>query len=814
MRWLGLVVLVACGAAQSAAPMTNALPLPSITRAGVLGNGLRYVVIHAPTPAITIRIAAGSLGDADGRTGAAYVLPRVLAAHVAGERAMSAYTVPDETFVFSTGERADYRRDLPAFRAWLDEPISAATVARIRATAPEPQRDPFGASALALEAEISGTRLAERPVFGLDADRVHLTAADLAAFRTRWYVPRAITIVVQGPWAPSDVVDEIERDFGALPDGALPIVAPLRTGPHDAIRVGEADAHSPDRITLTFLRKRLPLATRGDLRAAATRAILDELLRRRLAGGWNVDTNRHPLEVAQTNLVGWALTHDLTTLRIEVETRVDPLLVIAHLASELEQIHLHGFDHAELESARAWAGDTAVEACVGCDSVGNAARGDWPMTSGEQAKAVHAMAMTVTADEVNAMSTEEIDVAEMSAVVECKHPDVTPAQVRAAIAGGRAQAATAQSLIIPQPTAGPIVAETTDGPATRLRLGNGATVVVHPTSDAWVTLHAWSPGGALAAADDDIAAMARVPSLLRAAGLGELDGLATELLLRRARLFVEITIGLRRENVDVSGPPSSLEALFSVMRLAMTSSRVDGVSALAATLDRPESVEPGDSAELLPRRTRADLGLLPDETPTPAHAVELFRQRFGNAGDFTFELSGPVNIATVRPLIARYLASLPDDGRREAEAPLATIDHAVRIHRQQCGSSLVWTARGPSARSFDPGYLLAAAAKGFGDLHLDVVRRDDAGYVITAPGGSLWFTYKDVGCTATDELTLRKRLEALRTRTWRPVDLVLLRSLYAKPNDEWHAMGFTLDDVRAVLATMLPGPNVVTIDGS
>lgn len=45
--------------------------------------------------------------------------------------------------------------------------------------------------------------------------------------------------------------------------------------------------------------------------------------------------------------------------------------------------------------------------------------------------------------------------------------------------------------------------------------------------------------------------------------------------------------------------------------------------------------------------------------------LELYRQRVANAGDYTFSIVGAFTVDEVRPLIRRYLASLPDNGVRE-----------------------------------------------------------------------------------------------------------------------------------------------------
>src|SRR5205085_11642706 len=52
-----------------------------------------------------------------------------------------------------------------------------------------------------------------------------------------------------------------------------------------------------------------------------------------------------------------------------------------------------------------------------------------------------------------------------------------------------------------------------------------------------------------------------------------------------------------------------------------------------------------------------------------ATALDFYRQRFARASDFTFVLVGDVDKERLKPLVERYLASLPNDGRKGRSAP-------------------------------------------------------------------------------------------------------------------------------------------------
>jgi zinc protease len=53
------------------------------------------------------------------------------------------------------------------------------------------------------------------------------------------------------------------------------------------------------------------------------------------------------------------------------------------------------------------------------------------------------------------------------------------------------------------------------------------------------------------------------------------------------------------------------------------------------------------------------------EEVKPLRALEITRERFADASDFTFYFVGNIDLATFKPLVETYLASLPNLGRKE-----------------------------------------------------------------------------------------------------------------------------------------------------
>jgi zinc protease len=54
----------------------------------------------------------------------------------------------------------------------------------------------------------------------------------------------------------------------------------------------------------------------------------------------------------------------------------------------------------------------------------------------------------------------------------------------------------------------------------------------------------------------------------------------------------------------------------------------------------------------------------------PKRALEIFHERFANAGDFTFMIVGAIDLGKIKPLIETYIASLPATSARETTQDL------------------------------------------------------------------------------------------------------------------------------------------------
>ncbi len=206
------------------------------------------------------------------------------------------------------------------------------------------------------------------------------------------------------------------------------------------------------------------------------------------------------------------------------------------------------------------------------------------------------------------------------------------------------------------------------------RLSNGARVLFKPSRNHpdEVLLRAWSAGGLSRLPDTMFYGTGRMigPIMSEAAGAGErshdelLDQLANS-TMRPLR----VNVGYAEETMDLGGSPQELETMFQLMYAQFTTPKLDAAALktwanVARFTVRPASIHDSfnqlfarGNPRLLPVRTHlADLA-------DPDEALAAFRNRFGNAADFTFMIVGAATPEEVRPLVERYIASLPSTGQ-------------------------------------------------------------------------------------------------------------------------------------------------------
>jgi zinc protease len=309
-----------------------------------------------------------------------------------------------------------------------------------------------------------------------------------------------------------------------------------------------------------------------------------------------------------------------------------------------------------------------------------------------------------------------------------------------------------------QPTPGSIAEEVfiEELGVTEWHLENGVRVVLKPTDfkNDQVLISGFSPGGHSLVSDQQYNSATFATTILGEGGLGDFNQIELEKALAGKVVSLSPSIGELEEGISGSASPQDLETLFQLLHLTFTSPRADQeafqalMTRMQAVIDnrlsRPEAVF-GDEIQLAtyrghPRRLPISKEILADvdlET-----AVEIYRERFADAGDFTFVLVGNFEPETLRPLVETYLGSLPTTGRQESwrdvGADPAPGEIKVTVHKGlEPKSQVRLVYRGPAEWSRENVHDIRSLAAAFRIRLREVLREDMGATYSVGVGGSI-----------------------------------------------------------------------------
>jgi zinc protease len=215
---------------------------------------------------------------------------------------------------------------------------------------------------------------------------------------------------------------------------------------------------------------------------------------------------------------------------------------------------------------------------------------------------------------------------------------------------------------------------------TEWHLSNGVKVVLKPTDfrEDEILFRATSYGGTSLAPDADYIPASSASAVVNAGGIGRLSLVELRKKMTGKTATASASIGPYEEIIAGSSSKKDLETMFQLIHLRFTQPRADATafgvmqgqmkSALAQQRSSPAFL----FNEALTSALRGDhLRTKPVTLETVGQmnlekSVAFYKDRFADAGDFTFVFVGSFDPAVMKPLVERYLGSLPATGRKES----------------------------------------------------------------------------------------------------------------------------------------------------
>ena len=582
-----------------------------------------------------------------------------------------------------------------------------AEVSKERGVVIEEWRGSRGATARMFDKQLpvifQGSRYAERVPIGTVQTLEKATAAQLKQFYATWYRPDLMAVVAVGDFDRDSIVALVKRQFGDLPaaKGARPRPS-FPVPDHDSTLVSVATDREATGTSVTVLYKQ-PLRevrTVGGYRQQIVESLFNSMLNDRL-----YELTQKPDAPFLRGASGqgrFVRTKEVYTLGAAVkEGGVERGLEA--LLTEAERVDEHGFTAGELERARkdlvrAYEQQYAERAksnssAFAGEYVANFLTGDpFPGIAAEY-EMVRSLVPGITLAEVNRLAREWITEGNRAILVSAPEkegvavPTATRLlavfdRVRDAKITAYADTVSDAPLLAAAPAPGRVVSEKSDSAlGTReWTLANGVRVIVKPTDfrDDEVLLGAHSPGGTSLAPDRSAFSAALATQVVTLGGVSRFSAIELQKKLAGTAVRVSPYITDESEGFSGSASPRDVETMLQLVHLYFTAPRADSTAfaafvanARASLANRGRSPQAAfqDTLQVTlaqhhPRERPLTAARL-DELDMQA-ALAFYRDRFADASDFTFVVVGNVTPDSLRPLVERYLGSLPSTRRKES----------------------------------------------------------------------------------------------------------------------------------------------------
>lgn len=542
----------------------------------------------------------------------------------------------------------------------------------------------------------SGSRYAQRIPIGDKHTLESAPRSEVKRFYDEWYRPDLMAVVAVGDFDKAKVERMIRAQFAAWP--AKKNERPRTTFPvpdHDSTLVTVATDSEATRSTVAvyYLQPLSQQKTVADFRNELIGSLYNDMLNARLQ------------EIAQrpgAPFIG-AFSNQGRLIRskeVYVLTAVVPDSGVENglraTVTEGERVAQHGFTSTELDRAKA-------EMLRGMESA-YAERAKTPSSSFvaeyEGAFLEHTAILSIVQQyalyqqlmpgiqlsEVNALAHKWLS--NKSRVIVVNAPQKSAAalpseQALRAVLDSAARVNVAAytdsvsnaPLVGAPPTPGKIVSSSKIASVgvTEWKLSNGARVLVKPTDfkDDEVLFRAYAPGGTSVVSDSDYLDATVATAAVDAGGIGTFSATALQKALAGKQASVGEYIGAYQEGLSGGASPKDLETLLQLSYLAFTAPRVDSaafeayrnkIEVLLANRAASPSAAFADTLDLTlaQHHFRAKPPSAQDmEYVRLHHAISLYKQRFADASNFTFIFVGTIDTTKLKPLVEKYIASLP-----------------------------------------------------------------------------------------------------------------------------------------------------------
>ena len=279
-----------------------------------------------------------------------------------------------------------------------------------------------------------------------------------------------------------------------------------------------------------------------------------------------------------------------------------------------------------------------------------------------------------------------------------------------------------------------------------LTLSNGATVILKKTDfkDDEVQMQAFAKGGKSLYDEADFTNLKVFDMAIGMSGLGNFSSTELQKALAGKNANADLSLANTRQYLTAHSTPKDLETMFQMSYLYFTNVKKDDkqFQNLMTQLDMalknkslsPDAVFSDSLAATMyahnPRFTELDVKDLKNINYDRILAIA--KERFQNAGQFTFVISGNFDEQTIRPFIEQYIASLPSTG-----AKAETFKETLTLAKGEVVNQFKVKTESPKATAYEVWYAdmpytldnivkLDAVGQVLSMIYLKTIREDES----------------------------------------------------------------------------------------
>ncbi|GAC1487202.1 MAG: insulinase family protein [Gemmatimonadaceae bacterium] len=599
----------------------------------------------------------------------------------------------------------------------------------------------------------SGSKYAARIPIGLKSVLETYTPSTLRRFYDTWYRPDLMAVVAVGDFDKRQIESLIKRYLGAIPRPATAQTRPLfPVPPHDSTLVS---INSDKEATRSVIRLLYKQPKRFNTTTATYRQHLVEELFGSMFNDRFSEITQKPnppfinAYAGQGDLVRTAESFTLTAIVADngIQRGLNALL------TEGERVKRFGFLQSELDRAKkdlqrgteqAFAERDKTNSNVYAESYVSAFLQTEPVTSIRyDLDAINRFLPGITLAEVNKLAGEWMT--DTNRVLATTSPDkpgiVNPARgelvlafdaVKGADITAYTESAPSQQLVDKDPLGGTVVSERQFMYVglTEWRLSNGVRVLLKPTdfNADQITFTAYSPGGASLLPDTSFLAASAADLIPATSGVGKFTVVDLQKFLAGKQVNVLPVIDDLSEGISGSASQRDVDTMLKLVYLYFTQPRLD--TSLVNTFigrfkgvlaNRSASPEAAFSDTLQVTLAQHSVREQPVSAAIldridPVKSFAFYQARFSDASGFTFVFVGTFKTESLKPLIAKWLGSLPSTGRKETwrdtgiRPPKGVVQRVVKRGAEpKARTALIFT--GPFEYTRQNRYYLSALAE-------------------------------------------------------------------------------------------------------